>query len=202
VVLSGLAGSTGPNGAPLITNTDQYAATLAKADEIFKEEVLKVAIDKPVPPADAERMREACKMYDSLSLFIPTRMGPYFASGRLHLMLGESEIAAREFRQAIDNDNQPTGDTAAAAKQLKADSYYYLGVAYLNFNDFKDALDPLSKAIDLYGDRGDYRYARARVYIQLNRLPEAKRDLVVALQLDPTDEKAIGLFKFVDSASK
>jgi tetratricopeptide (TPR) repeat protein len=201
LIISGLAGNTGPNGLPLIKSGDEYNSTLEKANAILKEEIGKSDQGQPLTDADKAKLHEASKLYDMLNVFNPTKMGPYFASGRVHLMLGENEQAAHDLRQAVDNSVQEGSAPADKVRLLTADAEYYLAIAYENMDDFINAMPAINLAIKQFGDRSDYRFVRARALIQLKKIPEATTDLETAVQLDPTDQKAISLLKFVRSAS-
>lgn len=201
LIISGLAGNTDPNGRPLLKSGDEYNALLAQANDILKMGIEKTEGGQPLTPDDLKKIREGVKMYDSLTLFNPVKMGPFFASGRLHLMLGENEAAARQFRQAIDDATQENNDPPDKVKLLTADSEFYLATAYENMNDFTDALPPINDAIQQFQDRGNYRYARARAYIQMKKIPEAIEDLKIAVAVDPNDKRSASLLKFVSSAA-
>jgi tetratricopeptide (TPR) repeat protein len=198
IFVSGLGGETGPNGLHLIKTRKEYLDVLGKANGIFLTEVAEKS-DRGIPLTadDTKQLREASTLFDELNLYDPTRMGPYFANGRIHLIFGENQLAAQQLRQSIDDSIQPASDGKDKIKLLAADSELFLAQAYENMNDFQDALTVMNKAIAAYPKRADYRYTRARALIQLKKVPEAIDDLKMALVLDPKNEKAASLLRFV-----
>jgi tetratricopeptide (TPR) repeat protein len=197
---STLTTPSGPGGLPLIRSADEYNATLKKANDIFASVTAKYDSGQALTTEDTKELREAENYFEELNTFNPTRLGPYFAGGRIHLIFGDNEIAAAKFRQAIDDANQPTTDPSSLIAQAVGDSRYYLSICYENMSDFQDVPAVIDPAIKAYPNRGDYLYIRARALVQLKKIPQAIDDLTKAINLNPSDQKSISFLHFVKSA--
>ena len=209
IFLSGLGRPTDPNGMPVITSVDEYKDILNQANLTFGELVVKkVDLGQSLSEQENKDLRRASRQFEELKEYDPTKMGPCFASGRIHLVLNENQMAQEEFQQAIE-DAALNKDTQKAdeVKRLKADCELFLATSYFNQNLFGEAIPPLDDAIKSYPKGADLRVARARARIQLKNIPGAKEDLEVAIKAqpvngaaDPNVDRAKFLLKFLNSA--
>jgi tetratricopeptide (TPR) repeat protein len=199
-----------PGGGSLVHDNDEYQQRLAKANEIFGEFVPPLDEGQPVTPAIEARLREDAKLYEELNVFDPTKSGPYFASGRLHLLLNEPDIAIERFKQAIDNGSKDQNASNFESEKLQiAQSHMYLGACFESKQDWQNALVETNTSLQLLAaltgpssaaSLPEAHFTRARALIQMKEYDAAKSDLEEALKLNPSYSQAASLKSFLEKA--
>ena len=83
------------------------------------------------------------------------------------------------------------------AKSRLAQVLYKLAILSYNSKDYEEALEYLNEAISTY-DRYDTIYIlRARTYLKLNAIKEAYEDAALAYMINPHNQDAIEIKKFL-----
>jgi len=197
-------------GVPLITTVEEYSKATFKAEELTKEPLQKLAAGEVLSEEDKKALEEGKNYFVALSKSNPLQVTPFFALGRIYEALEEPEEAARNYEQAILNQSKdPVRDSDALKKtviEAKGSLSLVLQKLAQMANQSKDEVE-LAK-VPLYYDRAyqwadqavvaipnsvKYLNARAGAALQLKKVDVAKRDVIAALELDPTDETARGL---------
>ena len=101
------------------------------------------------------------------------------------------------------------GDSAALKKRLKnlqtrpsldMETHFYIGQVYINeLNDYESAIALYNNLKETYPLVGDIRYALIQAYSQIGRAEEAIKELEDWLIVNPTDDRAKEMLKFLRS---
>lgn len=190
-----------PDGGDAILTPMQYDSADAKAQELSLEPLRLYDSGQPLKEADKAKLRDAVALYDRMNLFNPTTAPLYFLSGKIHHILGEDEIAEERFRQCILNAN-----TDAAARPMQsegirlnaAEASYQLSLLLMQKGKIEEAYTAANDAIANAPESSNYLTARASAENELRRTKDAINDLKRAIQIDPNNERAKTLLKFID----
>lgn len=197
-------------GVPLITTVEEYSKAITKAEELTKEPLQKLSAGETLSDEDKKALDEGKNYFLALSKSNPLQVTPFFALGRIFEALDQPEDAARNYEQAILNESKdPVRDSEALKKtvvEAKGSLSMTLQKMAQMANQSKDEVE-LAK-VPLYYDRAyrwadqavtaipnsvKYLTARAGAALQLKKVDVAKKDVISALELDPTDDTARGL---------
>ncbi len=197
-------------GVPLITTMDEYSKVVSKAEELTKEPLQKLAAGDTLSEEDKKALVEGKNYFVALSKSNPLQVTPFFALGRIYDVLDEPEEAARNYEQAILNETKDSMRDSDALKKTVIEAKGSLSMTLQKLaqmaNQSKDEVE-LAK-VPLYYDRAyqwadqavtvipnsvKYLTARAGAALQLKKTDVAKKDVISALELDPTDDTARGL---------
>jgi len=118
-------------------------------------------------------MENAHRLYESIAARHPDSAEARDALGRFYHLSGELQQALGEFRAAI------------GLNPYEAPYWNNLGVAYGDLGDSGAALDALNYATRLDSRFVDPYVNRGRVYDALGRHAEARREYLLALEIDP-----------------
>jgi len=199
IAISGLHESLSPNGLHIIRSPEEYNDTLKKADGLSKDRLIMVDKGERLSDDDMNKLKEAGKLYDELNIFEPEKMGPYFASGRIHLLEGEVSTAEDKFIQAINNAPlERNAVTFQAVRSLTGESHFFLAQCLEVESDWPHAYSEVNQAISINPGFANYYYVRARAEVQLKKVKWAKTDLEAALRMEPHFEPARGLLQFIN----
>ena len=69
-----------------------------------------------------------------------------------------------------------------------AETYLLRGLLYIELENFKEAIEDITKSIDLGNNTYNCYYNRARCYLFLLKIDEAINDLDMAIQINPTSD--------------
>jgi Flp pilus assembly protein TadD len=105
------------------------------------------------------------------------------------------DVAQERYEQCLAN--VPGQKTDPVALQTGTEAHYRLSQVQFALANYKVALEEADKAIKAEPDAPRYLSGRANALVQLKRIPEAKKDVKKALELDPTDRVAVGLHKLL-----
>src|SRR5580704_17839481 len=95
--------ASGPEGLPVIESNEEYQDVLGQADDLWKPPMIKMDKGQKLTSDDMKNSAKAKGLYEELNHFMPTKMGPLFALGRIELVSGQTDDAERDFKQAIDD---------------------------------------------------------------------------------------------------
>ena len=100
-----------------------------------------------------------------------------FRTGKQALINGAQEMAAESFSKAVHY------------MPLQSNYQQYLGNTLLNLGDTTHGIQRLQKASQLNPNTGSYHADLARVYIQLQRMEDAERELKTAIECNPNQHR-------------
>jgi len=132
---------------------------------------------------------EAIKFYTEAIEKTPKFADAYNNRGRVKLELDNIEGAIQDFEKAVTID-----DKFYMAK-------YNLAEAYSNTNKLEESLTLLKQISNQYKDSSFYFVTLSTVFIQKNNFTEANSNLMVAIKLNPKNDKAytnIGYMQYID----
>ena len=138
--------------------------------------------------------REAADEFTKAIQANPREPGPFIALAELYRKWDLTDAAIATAKQGVASVTPPAGDL-----------WFELGVALWEKHIDAEAIDALSKAIDLRADNVKARFQRGVAYIRVKQKAKAKADLqVVAASTDPTREfdRAIAQNLLLDLAAK
>lgn len=120
------------------------------------------------------RRDEARAQYDLAVERRPSSADAHDAYGRFLSVTGEPDRAVEEFAEAVEIE--------------PAESVYWnnLGTAYRDLSRFDEALAALDEATRLAPRMLDPYYNRGALFLQAGRTNEARRQFLLALEIDPT----------------
>ena len=79
-----------------------------------------------------------------------------------------------------------------------ANIFYKLGILSYNSKDYEDCLGLLTNAIKYYNNNDSLYVLRARTYLKLNKIKEAFLDASIAFEINPNNQDAIEIKKFLN----
>jgi len=79
-----------------------------------------------------------------------------------------------------------------------ANIFYKLGILSYNSKDYEDCLGLLTNAINYYNNNDSLYVLRARTYLKLNKIKEAFLDASVAFEINPNNQDAIEIKKYLN----
>ncbi|GAB2643669.1 hypothetical protein GCM10027035_42290 [Emticicia sediminis] len=132
---------------------------------------------------------EAIKFYTEAIEKTPKFADAYNNRGRVKLELDNLEGAIQDFEKAVSID-----DKFYMAK-------FNLAEAYSNTDKLEESLTLLKQISNQYKDSSFYYVTLSNVFIQKNNFAEANSNLVVALKLNPKNDKAytnLGYIQYTD----
>lgn len=184
------------SGSTAIMSDDEYVAAFKKADELSTSRIQAFEANQPLTADDKAKLREAGDLIDRIDAYKPQRASIFFASGQIHHILGEDDVAEERFRQCVLGTERQALDESQYAGIIRgtgAEAGYQLSLLLVNRRDFKGALEQADFAVKLDPQKAKYHTARASALNELRRTDEAKKELKIALALDPNDDRAKGL---------
>lgn len=189
-----------PGGGEAIQNDLDYQAAKAKMEALSLERIKAMDEGKPLSADDLKKLREAGEIVDRMNKFAPLVSGLYYLSGKIHFALKEDALAEAAFRQCtLIAPNQATADPGAAShiRETAAEAAYQLSLLLLVRRDVPGAYDAANQAVSAFPQSPNYLTARASALNELRRVDEAKKDLAMALELDPKNARAQSLLEFI-----
>ena len=189
-----------PYGGTMITSDAEYEATKAKMEDLSLKRLQAYQSGQKLSEDDLKALRQAGDMVDKMILYSPVLTGLQFLSGKIHHVLGEDTIAADRFKQCTliaDNEISQHLNEKAAISQTAAECGYQLSQLQLLKGQIKEALASAEAAVKAVPNSADYLTARASALNELRRTDEAKKDLTLALKLDPSNSRARGLLRLI-----
>lgn len=179
---------------PVIGHGGEYSKVLAKAEELSKVPLQKIANDEELAPSDKQALTEASVQFQALVDFEPGQFAPYLALGMIYRALGNLESAERNLRQCLNNI--PASDDPSIVA-TKAEAHYQLSKVLFDNADYQGAGREAELALQLDQENPNYFVGRASALAQLEKKKEALKDLDSALKLDPNHKRARGLKKLL-----
>lgn len=197
-----------PENLPVVVTGDEFNDGVKKATEMVKDPFEKNSRGEELTPADAEKLKEATRLIDSLSRYKPTNLVTYLYAGKAYRILGDTVPAKERFLQVIANrdfDNSDAGKAIVAEAQYEASQILLLSdkTAKEYAADLNKAFELADAAAKAYPNSAIYLAARASVEIQTNKTENAVKDIASALIIDPTCRQALQLKRLMElSAAK
>ena len=206
-----------PSGVELVRGWADYEAAKTKAEKFGIGPMQKYMSNEPVTDKDKEDLKQSAKYFESMCLFEPRRVQPYFGWALCLLINGEKEKASEKLHQAVLNRDSDPNKTTDAVKLTVNEALGMIAEVDLdlaaeelaNFNSMSQAGD--KTGADAAKDRADrfyaealafsseaikanpnnYRHlvARGNVELALGQKKEAKEDIAKAYTLAPNDPR-------------
>ena len=179
-----------PLGGTAISSDDEYHAAETKADAMSKD--LAAKYDRGGTPTEAERakLREAVTLYDKMSAFTPAISPLFFASAKIHHILGEDDIAEEKYRQCMltfYNDAAARPQFAKGIRITGAEASYRLATMLVKEPNKQSAFEASDVAICYIKTSSAYYNVRAEALIGLGNVKAARADLEEAIRLVPSN---------------
>lgn len=136
---------------------------------------------------------EAIKLFEEAIHLIPTNPYFYINKGDCLYKLKDYDSALKIYASGLEFD---LGNLEIKARISSI--YYKAAVALFNKKQFENSLLNIEKAIEICNSSCDYFILQARCFREKSRSNEAIQSLGMALNLDPTNKKALMLMKSLD----
>jgi tetratricopeptide (TPR) repeat protein len=189
------------SGTQPVRGAGDYQAVLLQATKLSEDRLIRFDKGEKLSSDDLSKLRDAAKLYEQLSGFAPTKMAPYFASGRIHLLLGEHQVAEDKFKRSIANSaHESNSANVRKVEQLTAEAQFFLAQCLLLDENWESAVATVNQALKARPNTPNYLYVRARARIQLRDLKGAEADLSAALRVEPGNPSCRGLLRFLQRA--
>jgi hypothetical protein len=177
------------NGVPVISSVKEYDAALVKVTQSTPPAVSKFNMGLELEQADKDVALEGAKIFDSMNAYRPHMSAGYLEAGLLYYLSGYSDLAVERLKQGLADAPvsaklNATGDPKKMEGVL-ADCHHLLSLIAFDRHDYKSAVNEANMALLHVTTRESYYMARAQAEVQLNWIPEAKRDVALALKLNP-----------------
>lgn len=188
-----------PDGLDVIDNPDAYNAVVKKAEQLSRP--IFEAADRGESLTEQQKadLRQSIRYFDEMDVYQPTRVGAFIGAGKAFQLLGDFEQADERLRQCISNAQY---DQTTTGKLTVIEAQHLLSEVRGMQGKWKDAFDLADQTIKAMPNSAVYLGTRASAEIQLNRIPEAKADIVKALVLDPTNRRVLDLQRLLQSSGK
>lgn len=194
ILLAGCGSTPASNDQPIITSFAQYEEALQKAEKLSLQHLKDLDAGEPLTDPDKRDLREAALIFDSLADYQPTNIAPFTGAGKIYQALGADDTAIQRFREGLSTV-PPSPITAVLDTAIE--THYLLSVSLFNKHRYKEALDEVNRAIQMFSTSPIYYAQRAAIFIQLGNNKAAYSDLSTALQIDGTNVKARRLMKLL-----
>lgn len=191
-----------PGGGVAISSDAEYQDAKIKMEELTKGRLQALDAGKTLSPEDLKKLREASEILDRMNLYSPLKSGLHFLSGKIHLALGEDQIASERFRQCAfvaTNEIAIEPQNTLPIKLTAAEASYQLSMLLLVQRDLPGAFKAADEAVKTVPQSPNYLVARGSALNELRRPAEAKRDLLAALKLDPNNSRAKGILRLLEN---
>lgn len=190
----GCGPASNPNDRPIITNFADYEQTLQKAEGLSLQHLKDLDAGQPLTDPDKRDLQEAALLFDSLADYQPTNIAPFTGAGKIYQALGNDDAAIKRFREGLSTV-PPKPITAVLDTAIE--THYLLSVSLFNKHQYKESLDEVNRAIQMFPTSPIYYAQRAAIFIQLGNNKGAYSDLSAALQIDGENVKARRLMKLL-----
>lgn len=186
-----------PEGTVVVETQDAFIEGLNVAEKLSRVAFQKDVAGEPILKEDQENLRKAAVQLDALGRFRPHNISTFLGAGKAYRIVGDDELAKARFRQAIDNE---MFDQTENGKLSVAEASYELSQLLVLSNELDKAKVAADKAISIVPVSAIYVTARASVLVQMKRNADARKDLELALKIDPNLKAAKRLLKLIDDA--
>ena len=189
-----------PLGGTAITNDADYHAAELKGQDLSEAALKKYDAGETLDAKDTAKLRQAVELYDKMAMYTPAISPLFFASGKIHHILGEDAIAEERFRQAMltfYNDAAARPQYAVGIRRTGAEASYQLALLLVQQPNKKAALEAADVAVHYVPESSAYHTIRGSILNEMRRPAEARKELNEAIRLDPTNQRATGLLKFI-----
>jgi len=191
-----------------ILTTRDYQATLkaleatVAAAEKYNSAAIKESAEKTIPQiyltlgnADytAQKFEDAIKNYDQVITRDPNNAGAYFRRGICYQNLKVEDKMEESYKLAIEKGTA-TGDAATVqnAKTALSRYFYNTGITARRAQKWDDAIEALTKTVEVDNENADAYYALASCYNNKKSWDDAISKCEIALQLKSGgDSKAL-----------
>lgn len=194
LLIAGCGTASGPDDRPIITSFAEYEQALQKAEGLSLQHLKDLDAGQPLTDPDKRDLMEAALLFDSLSDYQPTNIAPFTGAGKIYQALGNDDSAIKRFREGLSTV-PPKPITAVLDTAIE--THYLLSVSLFNEHEYKESLDEVNRAIQLFATSPIYYAQRAAIFIQMGKNKAAYSDLSTALQLDSGNIKARRLMKLL-----
>lgn len=182
-------------GTRLIRDGAEYQAVLAQVHEETKVAFASMRNGKELSPEESQALYDADQDLDALIAFAPDRYGLHILKSLVQRGLGKPEAARRSLEQALVlAPKEPTDDDRAALSQ----AHTQLSADAFEGKDYALAAEHAREATLLAPEDPEAHANLASALIQLQKLPEARKALARALELDPGFERARQMLRLVE----
>lgn len=165
----------------LVTKNPKCAVCFAKLGEIYQKK---------------QDNDNAEKNFLQATDLDPTLTDAYDALANIYNSEQKFDKAAEMSKKSTDLQSKSAG---AAGGGGNAKSYFNQGVILWNQNKFADAQVQFQKAVDLDPKLADAQYMLGMAYVNLGKLPEAKKPFEEYLKLEPNGANAATVKALLDS---
>lgn len=186
-----------PEGTVVVETQEAFIEGMNVAESLSKVAFQKDIAGEPITKEDQENLRKAAIQLDALGRFRPHNIATFLGAGKAYRIVGDDELAKARFRQAIDNE---IFDQSENGKLSVAEASYELSQLLVLSNELDKAKVAAEKAIALVPVSAIYVTARASVLVQMKRYDDARKDLQLALKIDPNLRPAQRLLKLIADA--
>lgn len=214
-----------PSGIDLIRNPNQNIDANNKVALLVVDVWRRADDGGTITEEDKGKLKQGAQILEAMRTYYPPSINSNFGAGKCYMLLGEKERASERFEQAIMNKNvdkdrdipdvkltvfecmallsEVTVDLAAeeianynslsqASDKVGAENAKKKSQIY-----FDKALDYSNQAVLGVPDAPRYLIDRATVYLALKKNDLAKKDIVKAKQIAPTDRRVTMMTKLV-----
>jgi tetratricopeptide (TPR) repeat protein len=206
VILLGLAffGGWMPGGPgstdiePRVVRTpDDLNHAVEDAEKLSKDPLQRFVEDKPLSAKDKNDLLHAAAILQGIVAYEPTAVNPLLGLGLTYRALEQDENAEMYFQRVVDLAGPSSTDEA---KLAVAESRYNLALILIQRREYDKARELAAEAVAAAPNSANYHAALAEAFLQLDRKSDAVIEIRVALNLDPTNKRALRLKKLVDAA--
>jgi len=123
----------------------------------------------------------------------------YFKAGQTRRALRRYEVALEPFEYI---DSIKDEDEKKTAQELKAACLLNIAACHDKQGNWNQVMSKCNKVMELAVNHNKARFRRAKAYIQLGRLQEARSDLEKLLEVDPNDKAVVTMMGTVRKLQK
>lgn len=187
------------NSEPIVANVAAYEKAIKDSQALSKTGMAKFESGEALDPDDKVAIQKAIDKLEGAVKFNPTRFTTYSIIGKLNLALEKDTEAEQAFLQAI---NLVPIDITKEEKIVMASTHADLARMAILRTQYGPAELYAQKAVEFAPNLTIGYTTLARVRIQQNRIPEAKKLIEKAFELNPQDLETRDLIKLIKLAKR
>lgn len=187
---AGCSHKTDPFSGVDVTNVQQYDEANREAVTLASPVFAKVDQGESLSKTDKEDLQKSITLYRGMLNYRPNEAIAHYGIGQAFQALGDQDQAITEFNAFLFGSKDATDPRLKIAQ---ADAHYLISQSLFKLAKYDEAVNEATKALENFPKTANYLAMRASAYVQLKKIPEAKKDIDAALKSDPLNVQAKGL---------
>jgi len=187
------------SGDVVIRNDAEFVGINKQVLQLSERPIAKFDANQPLDPSDIEDLKKALKLIDGMIAYSPENFSLYLNAGTFNIALEDGPAAVAKFeafQQYIPKDLKPE------LKPLVTNGFYQFAIALFSVQRYADADLAITRALQDEPKNSKFLALRGSIRVQDKRFAEGRKDLEMALKINPSSKRAAELLKLLDAMKK